>query len=87
MPTRSNLESEPLTTPDGDEIFVDFEESTRGLEEPFYAVYRGSDRIQRYGWLCSSCESADTAMDPMGRIECNQCGNHRKPTRRDSGYL
>lgn len=80
-------ELELWVTPGGEEVFVDFEDSTRGSEGPFDVVYRSPDRTRRYGWFCSVCESIDNAMDSMGRIECNQCGNRRKATRWDAGYL
>lgn len=80
-------ELERLETPDGEAVFVDRKESTRGASGPFHDVYLDPDRSRRYGWFCSACESVDTAMDSMGRIQCNQCGNHRKPTRWDAGYL
>jgi primosomal protein N' len=36
---------------------------------------------------CSNCESFDIAMDSMERLECNDCGNQKKPTRWDASYL
>lgn len=77
---------EPIEGPDGD-LFVNFSEGERGIEAPLYATYRTRDFEQRYGWYCSNCESTSTAMDAMGRIECNDCGNYRKATRWDASYL
>ncbi|MCU4925253.1 GNAT family N-acetyltransferase [Halobacteria archaeon AArc-dxtr1] len=74
-------------TIDGQNRIVSYGEVTRGSQSPFYAVYEGPDRDRRYGWLCGNCDSVDNAMDAMGRIECNTCGNRRKATRWDASYL
>lgn len=80
-------ELEPRVTADGTEVFLDLDEPSRGTDGLFYAAYRTSGREHRYGWFCSNCESTDNAMDSMGRIVCNRCGNRRKATRWDAGYL
>ena len=72
---------------DGDVYAVSYGEATRGADSPFYRIYETDDRQTPYGWLCGSCNSTDTAMDAMGRIECNECGNRRKATRWDASYL
>ncbi|MHC3438254.1 GNAT family N-acetyltransferase [Natrialbaceae archaeon A-gly3] len=77
---------EPVTL-DGDELYVSYGEAARGSKAPFYAIYQSEDGSQRYGWYCGSCNSFDNAMDTMGRIECNACGNRRKATRWDASYL
>jgi len=77
---------ESVAGPDGD-LVVNFGEGERGTDGLFYPVYRSRDRSDRYGWYCGNCESVDTAMDAMGRIECNDCGNRRKATRWDASYL
>lgn len=69
------------------EVYVAYDESQRAAEGPFYATYLDPERSDRYGWFCGSCESLDTAMDTMDRIECNVCGNRSKPTRWDAAYL
>ncbi|WP_245626069.1 DUF5816 domain-containing protein, partial [Haloparvum sedimenti] len=38
------------------------------------------------GFYCGNCGSLDTAMDTMGRIECNECGNIRKPEEWDAAH-
>lgn len=78
---------EPWSTPGGPEVYIDFDESSHGSKGIFFALYNDPDREERYGWFCSNCESPDTVMDPMGRIECNGCGNRRKATRWDAAYL
>lgn len=77
----------PVTTEDGESAYVDPEDSTHGSRGPFVALYRDPERRVRYGWLCTNCGGSDTTMDTMGRVECRGCGNRRKPTSWDAGYL
>ncbi|WP_255194343.1 GNAT family N-acetyltransferase [Natronobeatus ordinarius] len=74
-------------TVEDETIFVSYGEAARGSKAPFYTAYRDEDGTQRYGWFCGNCDSLDNAMDAMGRIECNACGNRRKATRWDASYL
>ncbi|GAB6878982.1 GNAT family N-acetyltransferase [Halorubrum gandharaense] len=78
---------ESYETDDGETVYVAFEESDRGSDAPFYAVYTDTDHEDRYGYLCGSCESTNVAVDTMDRVECQECGNRRKPARWDSAYL
>lgn len=73
-------------TGDGETVHVAEDEGERGDEGPFMVVYRTPDREVRYGWYCTNCESIDNAMDAMGRIECNVCGNRRKPDEWDAAH-
>lgn len=73
-----------IPTTDGRTVYVDREEAERGSKGPFFVVYTDADAESRYGYLCGNCESVDNAMDAMGRIECNVCGNIRKPTEWDA---
>jgi hypothetical protein len=75
-----------ITTRDGRTVYVSHEEGDRGSKGPFFVVYSDEDRETRYGYLCGSCERIDNAMDAMGRIECNVCGNVRKPTEWDAAH-
>ncbi|MBZ6496121.1 GNAT family N-acetyltransferase [Natrinema longum] len=74
-------------TVDGETIYVSYGEAARGSRSPFYTAYKSEDRHDQYAWFCGNCDSIDNAMDAMGRIECNNCGNRRKATRWDSSYL
>ena len=78
---------ETITGPDDRELFVSFSDAERGAKGPFYTVFSSEALEERYGFYCGNCESVDTAMDAMGRIECNNCGNKRKATRWDASYL
>jgi ribosomal protein S18 acetylase RimI-like enzyme len=77
---------EPVDTPEG-EMYVDMTDEHRGKPAPWYPVYRSADGTRRYGWYCGGCGSVDNAMDAMGRVQCNDCENARKPTRWDASYL
>lgn len=83
----SRVVIEGRTGPEGQQLFVAYDESVRASKAPFYPTYTAADRSERYGWFCGSCESFDTAMDSMDRIECNECGNRRKAARWDAAYL
>jgi len=67
-------------------LYVDRGDSERGSEGPFYTVYTTNAATDRWGYLCSSCESVDNAMDTMGRIVCNECPNVRKPEEWDAAH-
>jgi ribosomal protein S18 acetylase RimI-like enzyme len=81
------LPLEQRETPTGRSVYVAYGESERASEAPMYAVYADENSERLYGWLCGNCESFDVGMDSMGRMECNDCGNWRKPTRWDASYL
>ena len=68
-------------------LWVAFDERERGSEAPFYAAYRDEARTEKYGFYCANCETADTAMNTMGRVTCTNCGNERRATRWDAAYL
>lgn len=57
-----------------------------GTDGPFFAAYF-EDGENLYGWFCANCGTLDTAMDSMGRLECNRCGNTCSPSEWDAAYL
>jgi len=77
---------ETVTGPDGETRYVATDEGDRGTRGPFHVAYYSADRERRYGWACGACGSLDTAMDTMGRVECGDCGNRRKPTEWDAAH-
>jgi ribosomal protein S18 acetylase RimI-like enzyme len=79
--------TEAATLPDGRQVYVALDESVRGSDGPFYAVYLDRDRTERYGYLCGNCDGFGITMDTMGRVVCKDCENRRKPTRWDASYL
>ena len=74
------------STEEGSTVYVTPAEGDRGSKGPFYVAYRSREADDRYGWFCTNCESFDNAMDAMGRIQCNRCGNFRKPTEWDAAH-
>lgn len=74
-------------TEDGREVYVDYTDADPGEQGPFFVTYSDTERDRRWGYFCGNCESLATAMDSMGRIQCSDCGNKRKPTRWDAAYL
>lgn len=74
------------TTAEGATVYVAEDEGERGAKGAFFVVYRTRSRERRYGWLCANCDSLDNAMDTMGRIKCNVCGNLRKPSEWDAAH-
>lgn len=80
-------ELEPVATESGQQVYIDYDDSERASLAPFLRAFSDPDREQAYGYYCTNCESLDAAVDTMGRVECNQCGNVSKATRWDSAYL
>lgn len=85
--TPSQVLLEQRVTEDGTTLYIAYDEEERASVGPFFRVYLDRDREDAYGWYCGACESFDTAMDAMGRIECSDCGNRKKATRWDAAYL
>lgn len=81
-----DIELQPIVVDDR-ELYIDRSDSERGSDGPFYTVYADEERQDRYSYFCGSCESLITAMDTMGRLSCEECGNQLKPTRWDAAYL
>ncbi|MFC6872670.1 DUF5816 domain-containing protein [Halobellus marinus] len=79
-------ELDAVQSPDGETLYVDRSDAEVGAQAPFFVVYATPDRLDRWGFFCGNCESTDTAMDTMGRIECNVCGNVRKPDEWDAAH-
>ena len=79
-------ELEGVQTEDGRTVYVDRETAERGGKGPFYVVFAGEGRETRWGYFCGNCDSLDNAMDTMGRIQCNACGNVRKPEEWDAAH-
>jgi ribosomal protein S18 acetylase RimI-like enzyme len=78
---------ERITTDEGRELFVDHDDAERATLAPFFPVYSDDQRDNRWGYYCSNCETMDVAVDSMGRVECNGCGNVSKATRWDAAYM
>jgi hypothetical protein len=72
--------------PDGTPLFVDPTEAEIGSKGPFHVAFRDEDRSRRWGYYCTNCGTFDNAMDAMGRIQCNECSNVRKPDEWDAAH-
>jgi ribosomal protein S18 acetylase RimI-like enzyme len=72
---------------EGETVYIDYQNTETGSIAPFHVVYTERAGEEIYGYWCSKCEDMANAMDAMGRIQCDSCGNARKPTRWDSAYL
>ena len=81
------LGREPIEDDSGRTVYVDHDNHERGSLSPFHVVYSDEDGESRYGYFCSNCDTLANSMDSMGRIECESCGNVRKPLRWDAAYL
>ena len=68
-------------------VYVNHDSTETGSLAPFHVVYTERAGEEIYGYWCSKCEDFANAMDAMGRIQCDGCGNARKPTRWDSAYM
>lgn len=77
---------EPIDA-DGQTVFLDRTTQETGSIAPFYVVYTDETAEELYGYWCSKCDAFANSMDAMGRIQCDRCGNARKPTRWDAAYL
>ncbi|MDZ7702164.1 MAG: DUF5816 domain-containing protein [Halobacteriales archaeon] len=71
---------------DGTTVYIDLEDGLIGSKGPFHPIYRTEAGDERWGYFCSACETHDNAMDTMGRIVCNTCGNTRKPEEWDAAH-
>jgi ribosomal protein S18 acetylase RimI-like enzyme len=72
---------------DGTTVYVDRTTQETGSIAPFHVIYTDEEAEEIWGYWCSKCQATANAMDSMGRIQCDQCGNARKPTRWDAAYL
>jgi ribosomal protein S18 acetylase RimI-like enzyme len=72
---------------DGRALYADRSNPSRGSKDSFYTVYSDEGREDAYGFMCGNCETLVVAMDSMGKMECEDCGNVRKPTRWDATYM
>lgn len=75
-----------VTAEDGTRLFVARDEAESGVEGPLYVVYRSEARETRWGFWCSNCDSLAVAVDTMGRIRCNDCGNLHRAEEWDAAH-
>ncbi|MEZ3115414.1 DUF5816 domain-containing protein [Halobaculum sp. MBLA0147] len=68
------------------ELFVDRAAGERGSKAPFFHAYEDDGGQRRWGYVCGNCDGTANAVDTMGRIECNTCGNLKKPDGWDDAH-
>jgi hypothetical protein len=71
--------------PRGDTLYVSTA-TERGNKAPFQIVYADAEGERRWGFFCANCDSFDTAVDSMGRIQCNHCSNFHKAEEWDAAH-
>lgn len=67
-------------------LYVAYDEAEKGQKGPFLVAYGSPARGDRWGYYCTNCETFDNAMDSMGRVQCNQCSNYKKPDEWDAAH-
>ena len=80
------MELTAATATDGERVYIDRTLIERGDDGAFFVVFSDEGATERWGFFCDNCDSLDTAMDTMGRIQCNDCGNMRKPDEWDAAH-
>lgn len=77
---------EAIDVAEGRTVYVDRGAGERGSKGAFFHVYETEAEENRWGYFCGNCQELDNAMDTMGRIECNVCGNVKKPDEWDAAH-
>lgn len=80
------MDLEEREGPDGRTLYVDREEAEKGEEGPFFVVFADREGERRWGYFCGHCETFNNAMDSMGRIQCNECSNFKRPDEWDAAH-
>jgi len=77
---------EAIEGPEGQTLYVCLADGKRGSKGPFAVVYTDEEGTNRWGFRCEFCKSLDNAVDPMGRIQCNECSNRTKAEEWDAAH-
>ncbi|MFW5948557.1 MAG: DUF5816 domain-containing protein [Halolamina sp.] len=80
------MQLEAIRTAEGETVYVDDADGEKGSKGVFFVAYVSADGEERWGYFCENCETTDNAVDTMGRIECNVCGNVKKPDEWDAAH-
>ena len=75
-----------VTGPDDRTLYVDESNAERGTKGSFFRVFTDRSGETRWGFWGGNCETLDTAVDSMGRIECNVCRNLHKAEEWDAAH-
>lgn len=66
------------TADDGQTVYLG-DEVSQGTEGGFVSTYSDENRTEEYGYYCTNCGSTEVSMDSMERLDCQNCGNVRRP--------
>lgn len=80
------MDLEEREGPDGRTLYVDRTNAEKGEEAVFFVVYADPEAERRWGYFCANCETFNNAMDSMGRIQCNECSNFKRPDEWDAAH-
>lgn len=72
---------------DDREVYVDGDDRIPGDKGPFFTTYSDEDHEEKYGYYCTNCGSMATAMDELGQVKCEECGNTHRADEWDGAYL
>ena len=79
-------ESEEIDV-EGQQRYIDLDESISGDEAPFLLVFESERREERFGYYCTNCGSFTDSIDGSGKVVCENCGNVHNPDEWDDSYL
>ncbi|SEO30443.1 Ribosomal protein S18 acetylase RimI [Halogranum amylolyticum] len=65
-------------TADGEEVYLG-DDVVPGTEGGFVSTYTDDERTTEHGYYCTNCGSTAVSVDSMERLECQNCGNVRRP--------
>lgn len=74
------------TSPDGITLYVNPNEHFRGTKGGFDVVYKTEEFQEPWGYRCSNCGTLNNAMDTLGRVVCNDCGNTKSADEWDAAH-
>jgi len=70
----------------GQTVHIDATQTEIGSEGPFERVFVDPALTTPWGFHCTVCDSLAVAADTMGRLECTECGNIRRPDEWDAAH-
>jgi hypothetical protein len=70
----------------GATVHIDASQTEIGSEGPFERVFVDAALTTPWGYHCTVCDSLAVAADTMGRLECTECGNLRRPDEWDAAH-
>jgi hypothetical protein len=71
---------------EGATVHIDDSLTEIGSKGPFARVFVDAELTTPWGYHCTVCDSLAVAADTMGRLECTDCGNLRRPDEWDAAH-